>query len=95
MAKAAQGKLPGMKPVKIQEVEDAAEELKKVRLDRMDLTQREVKAVDDLLGAMRKAKVREYRLGNHIFVVAEGKTKVRMKRVQDEESDEAVEVPQE
>lgn len=87
--KAKQQRLPGMKPQHIAEVEELAEALRDVRTERMDLTQREVKAQDDLLGAMKKHKVREYRLGNLIFVVSDGKTKVRMKRVSDDEEEAA------
>ena len=79
--------LDGMKPERIEAIEEKAEELKTVRQERMDLTQREVKAQDDLLEVMRKNKVREYRIGNTLFVVADGKTKVKVKQVSDNDDD--------
>lgn len=88
---AKQGQLEGMKPDKINDVEEKAEALREVRLERMDLTQREVKAADDLLKTMAKHKIKEYRLENTIFVVSPGKDKVRMKRIQDDEGEEAAE----
>ncbi|HYE98924.1 MAG TPA: hypothetical protein VEJ18_08435 [Planctomycetota bacterium] len=87
MAKAKQGKLPGMKPDRIVAVEKAATVLRDVRVERMDLTQREVKAQDDLLKVMRENKVHEYRLDNTIFVVARGKDKVSMKTIRDKEEE--------
>lgn len=89
--KVKQEKLEGMKPEKISAVEEKAEALREVRLERMDLTQREVKAADDLLKVMSKHKIKEYRLENTIFVVSPGKDKVRMKRVSDDDDSEAAE----
>lgn len=86
--KAKQGKLPGMVPEPIAAVEKKAEALRQVRLDRMDLTQREVKAQDDLLKVMREHKVKEYRIDNTIFIVTPGKDRVKMKRVSDGEDEE-------
>lgn len=81
--KPKQAKLAGMVPEPIAAVEKRAEALRDVRLERMDLTQREVKAQDDLLKAMREHKIKEYRLDNTIFVVTGGKDKIKMKRVSD------------
>lgn len=85
---AKQGRLEGMVPPEIKEVSEAAETLREVRTERMDLTQREVKAADDLLAVMKKNKIREYRMENTLFVVEAGKTKVKVKRVSDGEEDE-------
>lgn len=82
--KPKQQKLAGMVPEPIAAVEKKAELLKDVRLERMDLTQREVKAVDDLLKVMRQHKIKEYRIDNTIFCVSPGKDKITIKRVSDD-----------
>lgn len=85
--KPKQKKLPGMVPESIAAVEKKAEALRDIRLERMDLTQREVKAQDALLKVMKENKVHEYRVDNTIFVVTRGKDKISMKQVSDSKED--------
>ncbi len=86
--KPKQQKLKGMVPEPIAAVEKKADALRDIRLERMDLTQRECKAQDDLLKVMREHKIKEYRLDNTIFVITQGKDKVAMKQVSDSKDDE-------
>lgn len=85
--KPKQAKLPGMVPKPIEAVEKKANALRDIRLERMDLTQREVKAQDALLKVMKENGVKEYRVDNTIFVITRGKDKVSMKQVSDGKED--------
>lgn len=85
--KAKQGKLDGFTPKKIAEVEEAAEAYDEIVQERMALTEKEVAAGDELLRRMERNKIQEYRLGNTIFRVTEGKRKVKRVRVAEVEKD--------
>jgi hypothetical protein len=80
-ARAKQLRLEGMQPKKIQEIEDAAEAYDEAVTERMGLTEKEVAAHDELLRTMEKAGVQEYRRGNTVYRVNEGKRKVKRVRV--------------
>lgn len=82
-----QGRLEGMVPRKIQEIEDAAEAYDEKVRERMGLTEEEVTLHDDLLKLMEKHKVNEYRRGNTIFRINEGKRKVKRVRVDDKDGE--------
>lgn len=85
--KPRQGRLEGMQPKKIQEVEDAAEAYDEAVTVRMEYTEKETAAHDELLRVMERNKILEYRRGNLIFRVNEGKRKVKRVRVTDKDGE--------
>lgn len=89
--KAKQLGFSGFVPKEIADVKDACEAYDEIVQERMALTQKEVKAGDEVLRRMEKNKIGEYRVGNTIFRVAEGKRKVKRVRVTEEEIVEASE----
>ena len=60
MGKPKQGRLPGMVPKAVADIEDAMEEYRTIRDERMAMTQRECEANEKLVKAMRGHHVTEY-----------------------------------
>jgi hypothetical protein len=69
-----------MKPVKIQEIVDAAEEYEGVRDSRMELTKQEVALQTKLLEVMKKNKLKFYNLGDGriVEIIFESTEKVKV-----------------
>lgn len=69
--KPKQARLPGMTPKRIQDIQDAAENLKELRDDRMDLAEKEEQAQEKLKAVMKKHNVKHYRLDDNYEAVLE------------------------
>lgn len=80
---------PGMDPPTIPEIDEAAEEYRRVRDRRMELTKEEARHNELLLGLMKKHNLSEYRYDGTEVSVAKEKEKARVRRIKEEsESDE-------
>ncbi len=80
---------PGVEPIVIAEIDDAAGEYVGVRDQRMRLTKEETEARTQLLGAMRKHKLTEYRFDDRLVQVKEGETKLSVRKIAGEENGES------
>jgi hypothetical protein len=81
--------LPGMENRSIQELDQKCKEYDKVKKKRMDLTRREVELQSDMLGLLKKHKIKNYDYEDiHAEIVIE-KEKVRVKiaKTEDEEAE--------
>lgn len=71
-----------MKPKRIKEVEDAAEELHGVRTERIALNKKEEDSQATLISVMQKHKLDVYKFENLIVVIEPGKTKAKIKEAE-------------
>lgn len=69
--KLKQGKLPGVVPKRIKEIQDAAEALKEIRDERMGLAEAEEQAQEALKAVMKKHGHRAYRIDDEYEAIIE------------------------
>lgn len=79
--KPRQGKLPGMVPKRIAEIQEAAEALQEIRTQRMELGEQEEKAQDVLVRVMKKHKVKAYRLDDEYEALIEAKERGFVRKI--------------
>ncbi len=86
---ARQARLPGTEDAKIEALHSAALDYAEIRDERMELTEREVKLKDRLLGLMKSHKKETYHYGPvTVTVLHEDETvKVRVAKAKDESGD--------
>lgn len=76
-----QGRIPGMQPKEIVEIEEKAEEVKELETQRMEIGEREQKARGELLDLMNTHKLKRYDLSEDREVIVEqGERKVFVRR---------------
>jgi pimeloyl-CoA synthetase len=79
--KAKQARLPGMVPKKIAEIQDAAEALREVRTERMELGEREEKAQSELVEIMKKHGVKRYAIDEEYEALVERKERAYVRKI--------------
>jgi hypothetical protein len=87
--KPKQQRIPGMTPNKIAEIQDAAEALKEIRTNRMDLGEQEEKAQADLVEIMKKHRVKRYAIDDEYEALIEEKERAFVRRIKGGKKDEA------
>jgi hypothetical protein len=78
-----------MQPKTIKEVEDAADNLHSIRTERIGLNKREDDAQALLVSVMKKHELEVYKFadGSMIVTLEQGKTKAKVKEVEESDSD--------
>ena len=79
-AKAKQGRLDGMEPESIREIDDAAENYFDVMQDRCKLSKEEDEAKDALIDKMKENRLDRYETPDGLIVSVTSKSNVRCKR---------------
>ena len=75
--KAKQGRLPGMQPKSIVELEEAMQDYDEVVSERMEMTEKEIESKHVVLGLMKKHKQPSYKYGGFVW---QNTTKDELKR---------------
>lgn len=78
---AKQPNLPGMTPKHIAEIEEAAEELRELRTQRMELGESEEKAQAALVEVMKKHKVTAYKIDDEYEAIVEAKERAFVRKI--------------
>lgn len=78
---AKQPNLPGMTPKHIAEIEEAAEELRELRTQRMELGESEEKAQTALVEVMKKHKVSHYKIDDEYEAIVESKERAFVRKI--------------
>ena len=76
-----QARLPGMTPPHIKEIQDAAEDLKEIRTNRMELGEQEEKAQATLVEVMKRHKVTRYAIDDEYEALIEDKERAFVRRI--------------